>query len=93
MVITHTRGTGMGYPCRTLTMPKHKFENLKNLGSWSNYRGLLPDDKENVSSNIMIPFFTKKQNTYMHVVSTWQSYSAHPFCGSKEKVAQAFQSY
>src|SRR6267154_3516965 len=44
-------------------MPKRKFGTLKNLGSWSNYRGSLPDDKENVSSKIMIPFFTKKQNT------------------------------
>jgi hypothetical protein len=40
-------------------MPKHKFE---NLGSRSNYRGSLPYHKENVSSKIMIPFFTKKQN-------------------------------
>jgi hypothetical protein len=30
------------------TMPKCKFENLKNLGSWSNYRSSLPNDKENV---------------------------------------------
>src|SRR6267154_823602 len=44
-------------------MPKRKFGTLKNLGSWSNYRGSLPDDKENVSSKIMTPFFTKKQNT------------------------------
>ena len=30
-----------------LTVPKHKFGDLKNLGSWSNYRGSLPDGKEN----------------------------------------------
>ena len=39
-------------------MPKRKFQNLKNFRSWSNYRGSLPDDKENVSSKIMVPFFS-----------------------------------
>jgi hypothetical protein len=52
------------------TMPKHKFENLKNLGSWSNYRGSLLDDKESVSSKIMITFFTKNKGIVTgHVTS------------------------